>query len=240
MYFQAHDIMVLVMCLKLLKCADHADLMLAKNRKNSKILYESEHSLVVLDESMPCLFISCTDLSEVDEVVSCVNRPVTIALHQKELIPYFKEWNAYLECVNLIYDQELPAIECVYPIRQLSMDDVKQASLLYRKMEYNEYVAHCIERNVCYGAFDGDKLVGMVGEHDEEIMGLLEVHPEYRRRQIGLSLLVHMMHVQHDAGKWIVSQIKTDNTVSFQLHEKLGFQKGKETITWLRVRKRTL
>ncbi len=228
------------MRLKLLKCADHADLMLAKNRKNSRVLYESEHSLVVLDEMMPCLFISCTDLSEVDKVVSCVEVPVTIALHQKELIPYFKEWNAYLECVNLIYDQELPAIECVYPIRQLTMSDVKQASLLYRKMEYNEYVAHCIQRNACYGAFDGDKLVGMIGEHDEEIMGLLEVHPEYRRRQIGLSLLVHMMHVQHDAGKWIVSQIKTDNTVSFQLHEKLGFQKGKETITWLRVRKRTL
>ena len=126
------------MCLKLLKCADHADLMLAKNRKHSKVLYESEHALVVLDERMPCFFVSCIDLSEIDQVVSCVNYPVTIALHQKELIPYFKDWTAYLECINLIYDQdELPQIECAYPIRQLTMNDVKQASLLYRKMEYN-------------------------------------------------------------------------------------------------------
>ena len=233
--------MIPVMCLKLLKCADHADLMLAKNRKHSKVLYESEHSLVVLDERMPCFFVSCTDASEIDQVISCINYPVTIALHQKELIPYFSQWTAYLERVNLIYLQdELPQIECAYPIRQLTTSDIKQASLLYRKMEYNEYVAHCIERKACYGAFDGNQLVGMIGEHDEEIMGLLEVHPEYRRRQIGLSLLVHMMHVQHDAGKWIVSQIKTDNTVSFSLHEKLEFQKGKETITWLRTRKRTL
>lgn len=231
------------MRVKLIKCADHADLVLAKKRRNTHVLYESEHTIVMFDKDMPCLFISCMDERDIEDVLRVIdfNHPVTIALHQKELIPVFEQWDAYLECVNLIYDQEeLPCVECPYPTRLLDTEDVKQASLLYRKMEYNEYVAHCIERKAVYGMFDQDRLIAMIGEHDEEIMGLLEVHPDYRRHHLGSALLCYMMHVQHQKGKWIVSQIKIDNTASFKLHEKLGFTKGTETITWLRVRKRTL
>ncbi len=224
-------------------CADHADLLMAKNRKCSKVLFETDKSIVILDQSMPCLFVSCQDLSEMNELVKSIDlsKKYTIALHQKEAALWFDEWEIYLECVNLLYEKELPElIESPYPIRMLTNDDVRQASQLYRKMDFNAYVKHCIDRNAVYGMFDGKRLVAMIGEHDEEIMGLLEVHPDYRRRHLAMILETYMMHVQKAKGKPVVSQIKTDNEASFKLHEALGFAKGNEIVAWMRHRKRNV
>ena len=53
-------------------------------------------------------------------------------------------------------------------------------------------------------------------------------------------LLNDMMHVQTAKGKPAASQIEIGNEASFRLHEKLGFTKGNEIVTWMRVRKRKL
>lgn len=224
-------------------CADHIDLILAKNRADSKVLFETEHSIVILDESMPCLFISCTDEDEIKDMMQCIDdsKGYTMAVHQEKIAEFFPEYQKYLRCVNLLYEKDsLEELISPYPIRRLESKDVQQASMLYRKMEENGYVRHCIERNACYGMFDGEKLIAMIGEHDEEFMGLLEVHPDYRRRHLAMILLNDMMHVQTAKGKPAASQIEIGNEASFRLHEKLGFTKGNEIVTWMRVRKRKL
>lgn len=224
-------------------CADHIDLILAKNRKASEILFETEHSIVILDKKMPCLFVSCTDFSEIQILKKCIEpyAGLTMAVHQKEFSDFFPDYDIYLECINLLYDKdELVRLESLYPIRLLNDKDVKQASLLYRKTDFNEYVSHCIKRNAVYGMFDNEMLIAMIGEHDEEIIGLLEVHPDYRRRHLAYVLENYMMHVQKNKGKPIASQIKAGNDASFKLHEKLGFEKGKEIVAWMRPRKRNV
>lgn len=224
-------------------CADHIDLILAKNRNDSKVLLETERSIVILDQKMPCLFVSCTDFSEINDVLECIDisKGYTMAVHQPKIAELFPDYQKYLECVNLLYEKDLlEKLDSPYPIRMLEPKDVKQASMLYRKMEENEYVRHCIERNACYGMFDGEKLIAMIGEHDEEIMGLLQVHPDYRRRHLAMILENYMMHVQKAKGKPAASQIEIGNEASFRLHEKLGFTKGEEMIAWMRVRKRKL
>ena len=86
--------------------------------------------------------------------------------------------------------------------------------------------------------FDGDKLIGMIGEHDEEMMGLLEIHPDYRRKGLAMALETFMMKVQNDKGKLVSAQIETDNAASLALHRKLGFEIGDELVYWLRVHRR--
>ncbi len=224
-------------------CADHIDLILAKNRSDSKVLFETEHSIVILDQKMPCLFISCTDFSEINDVIECidVSKGYTMAVHQKKIAEFFPDYQNTLECVNVLYENDsLEMIASPYPIRMLELKDVRQASMLYRNMEENEYVRHCIERQACYGMFESEKLIAMIGEHDEEIMGLLQVHPDYRRRHLAMILENYMMHIQKEKGKPAAAQIQIENEASFRLHEKLGFTKGEEIITWLRVRKRKL
>lgn len=221
--------------------ADHADLLAAKNRKNTKILYESESSILMLDQDMPCFFLSCENLKEMDEIMKWIdlNQKITVTLHQSELIPYFRGYHVYLKCVNALYHgDEVQVSNAPYPIRKLNEKDVKSASLLYRHVEYNAYVDHCIQKGVCYGMFDKNQLIGMIGEHDEEMMGLLEIHPDYRRQGLATALETWMMKVQKDKGKIVSSQIETDNEASMKLHRKLGFEIGDECIYWMRTQRR--
>ena len=227
--------------MKLMNIANHCDLYAAKKRKNTKILYESDSSILMLDQDMPCLFLSCENTDEMNEIMKCIdlNQKLTVTLHQKELIPFFIGYHVYLKCVNALYhESEINVISPKYPVRQLNKNDIRQASLLYRKQEHNVYVEHCILKGVCYGMFDGDKLIGMIGEHDEEMMGLLESHPDYRRKGLAMALETFMMKVQNDKGKLVSAQIETDNAASLALHRKLGFEIGDELVYWLRVHRR--
>ena len=62
------------------------------------------------------------------------------------------------------------------------------------KDEDEGYLRDRLESGVMLGAFDGDILIGFIGVHGEGAMGLLQVHPDYRRRGVGKLLEAHQIN----------------------------------------------
>ena len=87
-------------------------------------------------------------------------------------------------------------------------------------------------RSVLLG-YDGDCLVGFIGEHLEGSMGLLYVFPEYRRRGFGSALQTHYIVKTMENGYIPFGQVEKSNRGSLKLQEKLGMTRSDNLIVWM-------
>lgn len=86
--------------------------------------------------------------------------------------------------------------------------------------------------NVFIGAFDHDRIVGFAGIHDEGTIGFVEVIEEYRRRKIASMLEIYMINKLLKKKELVYLQVEIDNIPSMKLHEKLGYKRSNDIITW--------
>lgn len=76
-------------------------------------------------------------------------------------------------------------------------------------------------------AVDGDVVAGYIGSQtvmDESDMMNLAVHPDYRRRGIGLRLVEELIHSLKKQGvKALTLEVRVSNDQAIALYQKLGF-----------------
>lgn len=93
------------------------------------------------------------------------------------------------------------------------------------------YIGECLKDGM-YGAFHGDDLCGFIGVHDQESIGLLEVHPNWRRKGLAVALEQVMIAKQLERGRLPYGEIVSDNTASIQLQRKAGMVTNEKLTYW--------
>lgn len=81
-----------------------------------------------------------------------------------------------------------------------------------------------LERGRVLGGFEGDDLVGFVGEHPCGSMGMLWVSPDHRGQGWGRALLGAKVEAQAALGWTPWSEVFEDNRASLRLHRSLGLK----------------
>ena len=94
------------------------------------------------------------------------------------------------------------------------------------------YLLERIDANVFVGAFIEKQIVGFAGRHIEGIIGFVEVIKEYRRLGIAQALEQYLMQKLIAENEIIYLQVEVDNYPSMRLHEKLGYERSDDIITW--------
>lgn len=89
-----------------------------------------------------------------------------------------------------------------------------------------------LQAGVFIGAFDQEQLVGFAGIHEEGSIGFVEVLLSYRHQGIAQMLETTLMNNLIKQGEVIYLQVETNNHASMALHEKLGYQRANDLITW--------
>ncbi len=104
--------------------------------------------------------------------------------------------------------------------------------MFLHKDEDEGYLRDRLESGVMLGAFDGDILIGFIGVHGEGAMGLLQVHPDYRRRGVGKLLEAHQINHHLAWGETPYGSVLTANTSSLALQRSLGMTASVPTFHW--------
>lgn len=94
------------------------------------------------------------------------------------------------------------------------------------------YLLERIDANVFVGAFIEKQIVGFAGCHIEGTIGFVEVIKEYRRLGIAQALEQYLMQKLIAENEIIYLQVEVDNYPSMRLHEKLGYERSDDIITW--------
>lgn len=94
------------------------------------------------------------------------------------------------------------------------------------------YLLERIDANVFVGAFIEKQIVGFAGRHIEGTIGFVEVIKEYRRLGIAQALEQYLMQKLIAENEIIYLQVEVDNYPSVRLHEKLGYERSDDIITW--------
>ena len=127
----------------------------------------------------------------------------------------------YLKCFS--EDKE----EILFSRLLLGLEVIFSFLLIWEEME------KVVRRRSVLLGYDGDCLVGFIGEHLEGSMGLLYVFPEYRRRGFGAALQTHYIVKTMENGCVPFGQVEKDNRNSLKLQEKIGMTRSDNLIVWM-------
>jgi GNAT superfamily N-acetyltransferase len=137
-----------------------------------------------------------------------------------------------LECFQAAYYGEKPAEDPGLRFRRAEAGDLPLLLEYYRRISPEE-LAQVVSRGSVLLGYDGDRLVGFIGEHLEGSMGLLYVLPEYRRRGWGAALQKRLLAETLDAGFLPFGQVEQHNLASLRLQKKLGMTVSDRLIVWM-------
>ena len=137
-----------------------------------------------------------------------------------------------LECFQVAYYGKRPSTDTALSIRTADKNDLPTLTANYRLISPEELEKVVMRGSVLLG-YDGDRLVGFIGEHLEGSMGLLYVFPEYRRRGFGAALQRRLIAKTMDEGYIPFGQVEKDNAGSLELQKKLGMTISDKLILWM-------
>ena len=136
-----------------------------------------------------------------------------------------------------------PSLQAVYRgeridssgLISLRKEDLEFVKNTYIDGTLKEYVQHIFDENYLCGYYENNELIGYVGKHSKNNIGLLYVKPEYRRNGYGSKILRMAFSKCEDFGNpYPYTHIYETNEPSLKLHKKIGCEFGKKTITWIR------
>lgn len=101
------------------------------------------------------------------------------------------------------------------------------------KLANPENVKERLNAGALYGAFDGERIVGFIGMHNEGSMGMLFVEEAYRKKGIGASLESYLINLQISNGFTPYCHIIEGNEESLALQGKLGLYMADTPLWWI-------
>lgn len=106
--------------------------------------------------------------------------------------------------------------------------DVSYAKTVHEHYSFPQFVSEDevrrrLAEGLILGAFEGEELVGFVGEHREGSIGMLEVFPGHRGKGWGEALVSVKANRMLERGWTPWTEVYPYNKASLKMHEKLGF-----------------
>ena len=205
-------------------------------KPNCKIILNEKYGFLVYHTSsdINVLLCDCKDGFEEKllEKILELNLPL-IQVFNDKLAEMLKKNNYETTggpCFQAVYKGEkINSSELI----NLKKEDLEFVKNTYEEGNSKEYVQHVFDANNLYGYYKNNELIGYVGKHSKNNVGLLYVKPEYRRKGIGMKLLKMAFSKCEDFGNpYPYTHIFMTNEVSLKLHKKLGCEFGKKKLTW--------
>ncbi|MFQ8706707.1 MAG: GNAT family N-acetyltransferase [Thomasclavelia sp.] len=213
---------------------NHLDMIYAINH-GALIIYFDEQGIMIKFGDMYMMSIKNPVLGK--RLINNLNDCKMIAVHNDCFKDIIEE--------KFGLSQRIVAYQYGYLKDTVTLIDVFQIEIKEIGMEYydfikenystpidDEYLIERIKSKVFIGAFDQDKIVGFAGIHDEGSIGFVEVIEEYQRKKIASMLETYMINNLLAKKELVYLQVETDNIPSMKLHEKLGYVRSNDIITW--------
>ena len=137
-------------------------------------------------------------------------------------------------CSQWVYTAKEPPEQVSCDIRPLGLEHTEQVVQHYHLVaDPLSYIRNRIVLGQMWGLFEGDKLAGFIGTHDEGAIGLLEIFPDYRRRGYGYALEAWL--IAHELAQGFVPycHVVEGNIVSEALQQKLGMVRADLPVLWI-------
>lgn len=182
----------------------------------------------------------CADAEAAQRVFAKLpwERSLLFAVHEEHCLPVLRETYHVQPFLGEAFHQmaylskaPVPLPDSPFPVRPLDNSWLPQVAAIHKE-EDPEYLAERLEAGVMLGAFDGEVLAGFIGVHAEGSMGLLQVHPDYRRRGIGKLLEAHQINRHLARGETPYGSVLTTNVSSLALQRSLGMTASAPSFHW--------
>lgn len=211
-------------------------------RKAGKVLLYTKNSLVV--KTSESFLIHSNDERDTNKIIKCLEEEI----NDKEFY-FFLVHDEFL-CGNLAkhfgFNEVEPYLNSVVPddceleevkiknleFKKLTMDHFNFVRSNYKLVDSDDYIKERIEYGMI-GAFLNGELVGFVGEHNENTMGMLEVKNEYRRLGIGKALSYEIIKKVRSENKIPHCNTSVNNKASLELQKKCGFEICYDPVYWM-------
>lgn len=141
-------------------------------------------------------------------------------------------WRLFMACSQYLYT----ARETL-PVRHKEIRPLTMEQHAYLCSRYDNEDGKALEERIragaLYGAYDGERLLGFAGFHQEGGMGYLYVEEDCRRQGVARSLESYLVNRMLEQGRTPYAHVQQGNTASERLQERLGFYKAGESLWWL-------
>ena len=216
---------------------DHLGLERVLKRGSGEIIAEQEDALLVRDTVSGAWMLACEDTAAGRQMLDryigqdCSLLMVSdIAIGREAFSKYgFAE---RLECYQVAYYGEKPAADGKISVRTAGETDLPMLIETYHLVSPEE-LKKLIARGSILLGYDGDQLIGFIGEHLEGSMGLLYVFPEFRHQGYGAALQSHFIAKTMEKGYIPFGQVEKSNHASLCLQQKLGMSRSENLIVWM-------
>lgn len=216
--------------------------MLQCRKAGGQVLYETENALLLQGKISKILYSSAADEQAGKEIVKHLPEQFEILVaHDTYTDPWLKSMrrlHCELECVHCVYVEEEPPTAKLpkgFIIKRLDASHIQRIIAMYRhsmeSLANEAYINECLKDGM-YGAFYGDELCGFIGVHEQESIGILEVHPTWQRQGLAVALERVMIAKQLERGRLPYGEIVRDNFASIRLQKKAGMITDEKLTYW--------
>lgn len=208
----------------------------AFRRGTAKILAQHDEGLLVHDQYSGLHFLSADSGEAVQALLPRLPRVGVVVSDYPQLDAHIMQARGYrgrLVCINAVYQKTGP-ISVDSPVRlgALPLHMANQIAALNHTHDKEE-IAGFISRKRLLGGYVGETLVGFVGWHEDDSLGMLHVFEEHRRQGHARALVALIVNKSLALGILPFGQVAADNHASLALQKKMGLTLSEKTVSWL-------
>lgn len=203
---------------------------------DAEVLFDDENGFLLFGKSDGLVNCYAKDLKTAKNVVSLIPKETKLISARGEDLKNLlleKGLSISSNCFQFEYhldDVVIPKSE--YAVRPIGTSFLDKISPFYHNDK--EYLRHLLNKGVFLGAFDGQELLGMIGEHSRGTIGLLFVKQNYRRKGIARLLMATKIKSLISQGRTPVLHVIDGNTASFNLQKNMGYDLLEDRVYWLK------
>ncbi|MCL2353597.1 MAG: GNAT family N-acetyltransferase, partial [Defluviitaleaceae bacterium] len=206
----------------------HIDMIFPIQRATADIMYAEDDGVLMQELESGIFMLSATCIDKGKQLLDQLGRKECYCLHQKELADYlyakydFEKLMSIFQGVYLSLDELKHEAAPRAKIKQLDASYIDAVCQIYTTIG-EDYTKGRVAKGDVYGGFIDGNLCGIIGQHEEGGIGMLEILPEYRRQGLGIELSIFMTNLILKRGQTPFVQIKEENHASMHLCNKLGY-----------------
>ena len=211
---------------------------------NLDLIYALEHGAKIKYYNQAGIMLKFEDIymlafkdEKIAELLKQIDKCSMLAIHNDKYFNIINQkWRLNKEIVAYQYGYLKKYVRIInnpiVEIKEIGREYFEFIKENYSTPIEEAYLLERIDANVFVGAFIEKQIVGFAGRHIEGTIGFVEVIKEYRRLGIAQALEQYLMQKLIAENEIIYLQVEVDNYPSMRLHEKLGYERSDDIITW--------
>ncbi len=219
----------------------YADMIAVYKQDNCDVLYDETDGILLYEHTSQTYLASANKRAGAIDILNEIPQDYKIFIAHDHIFEEFANTSFNYKHVEYKYNY-------VYQRKEYFV--VKESDIVFKNLDSTHVPMvkkHCslaegfssnyLDKRVevgMLGAFMNDDLVGFVGIHENNALGMLEIFNDYRHLGIGLQLqCTYINQLLKDKSKVpVYTQVNASNEESMKLHEKLYFTKAVNSCIW--------